>query len=146
MEIDSDVCVGCGICVPYCPMTAISLNNGLAIIDLEKCVECGTCKRVVDCPTDAITETPLEWPRSIRKFFSDPVSEHKETGIPGRGTEEMKTNDVTERFGYGEAGWYGNQTIYADSFLRLLKGEITPQGKLPVKVSDDFPMGAGITF
>ncbi|MFQ6095847.1 MAG: 4Fe-4S ferredoxin, partial [Candidatus Bathyarchaeia archaeon] len=56
-------------------------------------------------PTDAIKETPLEWPRSLRRFFSNPVSEHKETGIPGRGTEEMKTNDVTGRFGYGEAGF-----------------------------------------
>ena len=48
--------------------------------------------------------------------------------------------------GYGEGGWYGNQTIYADAFIRLLKGEISPQGKLPVKVSDEFPIGAGITF
>ena len=46
--------------------------------------------------------------------------------------------------GYGEGGWYGNQTIYADSFTRLLKGQITPQGKLPVKVSDQFPIGSGI--
>lgn len=57
------------------------------------------------CPTDAIKETPLEWPRSVRKFFSDPLSEHEETRIPGRGTEEMKTNDVTGRFGYSEAGF-----------------------------------------
>jgi beta-N-acetylhexosaminidase len=48
--------------------------------------------------------------------------------------------------GYGEAGWYGNQTIYADSFVRLLKGEITPTGKLPAKVSVAFPIGAGLTF
>ncbi|MBN1908205.1 MAG: hypothetical protein JW818_00565 [Pirellulales bacterium] len=48
--------------------------------------------------------------------------------------------------GYGESGWYGNQTIYTDSFLRLLKGEITPQGKLPVKVSKKFPIGAGISL
>lgn len=48
--------------------------------------------------------------------------------------------------GYGEGGFYGNQTVYADSFIRLLKGEISPRGKLPVKVSDDFPMGSGITY
>jgi len=46
--------------------------------------------------------------------------------------------------GYGEGGFYGNQTIYADSFIKLLKGEISPKGKLPVKISDDFPMGCGI--
>jgi len=48
--------------------------------------------------------------------------------------------------GYGEGGFYGNQTIYADSFIKLLKGEISPRGKLPVKVSDEFPMGCGITY
>ncbi len=48
--------------------------------------------------------------------------------------------------GYGEGGFYGNQTVYADSFIKLLRGEITPQGKLPVKVSEDYPMGTGITY
>lgn len=48
--------------------------------------------------------------------------------------------------GYGESGWFGNQTIYARSFVRLLKGEIKPKGKLPVKVSDDTPIGSGISY
>jgi beta-N-acetylhexosaminidase len=34
--------------------------------------------------------------------------------------------------GYGEGGFYGNQLVYADAFVRLMKGEITPSGKLPV--------------
>jgi hypothetical protein len=34
--------------------------------------------------------------------------------------------------GYGEGGFYGNRIVYADSFLRLLKGEIAATGKLPV--------------
>jgi len=48
--------------------------------------------------------------------------------------------------GYGEGGFYGNQLIYADSFIRLLQQKITTQGKLPVKVSENFPMGTGLTF
>ncbi len=48
--------------------------------------------------------------------------------------------------GYGEGSFYGNQTVYADSFIRLLKGEIVPQGKLPVDVSEQYPMGTGITY
>jgi hypothetical protein len=40
----------------------------------------------------------------VRSTFSNPLVEHKETRIPGRGTEEMKTNDVTGRFKWGEAG------------------------------------------
>ena len=34
--------------------------------------------------------------------------------------------------GYGEGGFYGNQIIHADAFLRLLEGEIAASGKLPV--------------
>jgi beta-N-acetylhexosaminidase len=48
--------------------------------------------------------------------------------------------------GYGEGGFYGNQIIYADSFIRLLKGEIRPLGRLPVKVSAGFPLGTGVHY
>jgi beta-N-acetylhexosaminidase len=34
--------------------------------------------------------------------------------------------------GYGEGGFYGNQLVYADAFLRLLRGEIPAEGKAPV--------------
>jgi beta-N-acetylhexosaminidase len=45
--------------------------------------------------------------------------------------------------GYGEGGWYGNQQVYFDSFLRALTGELRPSGKLPVFVSDAYPIGGG---
>ena len=34
--------------------------------------------------------------------------------------------------GYGERGWFGNQTVYFETFVKALKGEIKPAGKLPV--------------
>lgn len=37
--------------------------------------------------------------------------------------------------GYGEGGFYGNQVVYADAFIRLLKGEIEAKGKIPVPTS-----------
>jgi hypothetical protein len=46
--------------------------------------------------------------------------------------------------GYGEGGGYGNQTVYFDSFIRVLKGELKPTGKLPIAVSEQFPFGSGI--
>lgn len=46
--------------------------------------------------------------------------------------------------GYGERGWFGNQSVYFDSFIKALKGEIKPSGKLPVRVSDQYPIGAGL--
>jgi len=36
--------------------------------------------------------------------------------------------------GYGERGWFGNQEVYFDSFIKLLKGDLKPQGRLPVQV------------
>ena len=48
--------------------------------------------------------------------------------------------------GYGERGWFGNQAVYFDSFTKLLKGDLRPAGKLPVKVSDTYPIGAGIVW
>lgn len=105
MQIDEESCIGCEICVPYCPMEVITLGDeGVAEIDHEECVECGVCLRSADCPTDAIVETIHPWPRSVRATFSNPLFEHKETRIPGRGTEEMKTNDVTGRFKRGQTG------------------------------------------
>jgi beta-N-acetylhexosaminidase len=48
--------------------------------------------------------------------------------------------------GFAERGWYGNQAVYFDSFTKLLKGDLTPKGKLPVKVSDAYPLGFGLSF
>lgn len=101
----SDTCIGCGSCVPYCPMEAISLGPERAEIDQDECVECNACLRSDVCPTDSLIKPELEWPRSVRRAFSDPAPQHGLTGIPGRGTEEMKTNDVTGRYHVAEAGF-----------------------------------------
>jgi hypothetical protein len=56
------------------------------------------------CPTGALTPPQLDWPRSIRAVFSDPTTTHPGTGVMGRGTDEIKTNDVTGRLRRGDAG------------------------------------------
>lgn len=112
MRIDPDHCIRCGECVALCPMNAIRLvprdpasgRAAHAAIDRDECVECGVCFRSRVCPEEAIGEEELAWPRILRKAFSDPVFTHPGTDIPGRGTEEMKTNDVTGRFRPGFIG------------------------------------------
>ncbi len=105
-----------------------------AVVDEDECVECFACYRGMSsenlnpmlirlarrtlglfrfrfdpepdgCPTAAIVPQELEWPRSIRRVFSDVLMTHEGTGILGRGTEEVKTNDVTGRLGPGFAGF-----------------------------------------
>ena len=103
MQIDQDLCIACGQCVPYCPVGAIRLDD-TAVIDLDECAECGSCLRCADCPADAIYQQELEYPRTVRSILSDPLTIAAESGISGRGTEEMKTNEVTGRFKAGEVG------------------------------------------
>ncbi len=105
-----------------------------AVVDPDECVECYAChrgmtmerlnptlvrlaRRTVEllrlrfdpepdvCPTSALTPDELEWPRTVRRAFSDVLVTHESTGILGRGTEEVKTNDVTGRLGVGRAGF-----------------------------------------
>ncbi len=75
-----------------------------ADVNQDECVDCGVCFRADICTGKALFEPAPVWPRSVRGTFSNPLIEHKETRVPGRGTEEMKTNDVTGRFKTGEAG------------------------------------------
>lgn len=106
MIVFKELCVGCGRCQPYCPAGAIRFEDCRSVVDQDRCFECGTCLRIEICPVDAIREPPqvYEYPRALRKYFSDPTSTHSVTGIQGRGTEESKTNDVTGRCGPGEVG------------------------------------------
>lgn len=105
-----------------------------ATVNQDGCVECYTCHRGMSkehlnptlvrtiraflkllrirfdpepdvCPTDAIAPQDLAWPRIVRRAFSDPMVPHESTGVHGRGTEEVKTNDVTGRVNEGEAGF-----------------------------------------
>lgn len=57
------------------------------------------------CPTAAFAPEDLQWPRVVRRAFSDPRVPHESTGVQGRGTEEVKTNDVTGRVQKGEVGF-----------------------------------------
>src|SRR5580704_7389056 len=57
------------------------------------------------CPTAAFQPDELVWPRTVRRAFSDPRVPHESTGVHGRGTEEVKTNDVSGRVERGEAGF-----------------------------------------
>jgi len=107
MKVDQALCVGCKKCIPFCPQGAIYLENKKAVINQDECVECGICIRQIECPRKAFYEPPetREWPRSVRKVFGDPTEKHENTGVRGRGTEEVKTNDVTGRVKRNEVGF-----------------------------------------
>ncbi len=107
--------------------------RGRATVDRDECVECYACfnglsqehlppvlvrtiRKILGivrlrfdpepdvCPTAAFEPEELAWPRVVRRAFSDPRVPHESTGVEGRGTEEVKTNDVSGRVKAGEAG------------------------------------------
>ena len=104
MYIDKEKCIKCGLCIPYCPMRCIKRTDEGVVINEDECVECEVCRNAKVCKKDALQMRELEWPRTLRSQFSNPLIPHPGTGVPGRGTEEMKTNDVTGRFRRGQAG------------------------------------------
>lgn len=53
MTVDKNVCVGCGACTGVCPVGAITLKGGVAVIDPKKCIGCGAC--LATCPVGAIS-------------------------------------------------------------------------------------------
>lgn len=104
MKVDKNKCIGCRQCFVYCPVRAIHMKDRKADIDESACLECHICYYSGICPKDALYIDALSYPRSLRSAFSDVKCPHKNTGVLGRGTEEMKTNDVTGRMRLGHIG------------------------------------------
>jgi len=46
-------CIGCGACVDICPVQAVTLQDGKAVVDLDWCIGCGVC--AVQCPAGVIS-------------------------------------------------------------------------------------------
>ncbi len=103
--IDKEKCTGCRICQTYCTVDAIDFGHRKCKINQELCTECYVCLRMRVCPEDAIyAEELVGFYKQFQHVISDPVENHGVTGVTGRGTEEVKTNDVSGRV---KRGWIG---------------------------------------
>lgn len=70
IEVLTEKCIGCSACLRACAYDAITLEDKLAVIDVDKCVLCGAC--VQACAFDAIL---------IRKKSSHQVDKSAYKGI-----------------------------------------------------------------
>jgi electron transport complex protein RnfB len=51
VEVDPELCNGCEVCVEKCQMDARSMVDGIAVVNLDRCIGCGNC--VVLCSSNA---------------------------------------------------------------------------------------------
>lgn len=103
--VDQDECVECYAC--YYGLSTEHLNPPF-VRTIRKLFQIGRLRFDPEpdiCPTAAFEPETLQWPRVVRRAFSDPRATHESTGVQGRGTEEVKTNDVTGRVKEGEVGF-----------------------------------------
>jgi heterodisulfide reductase subunit A len=72
----ADLCNGCQACVPICPVNAISMQDGKAMINPFQCTGCGACIPV--CPQEAIdfkNSTAKQVLASLRGVLADKVAD-----------------------------------------------------------------------
>ena len=53
-KVDEAKCAGCESCVGACPVSAIAMADGKAVVSEGDCIDCGAC--VGTCPVEAITQ------------------------------------------------------------------------------------------
>ncbi len=53
LNVEENLCKGCGICVAFCPKSVLGLKEGkVSIENLDACIKCGQCE--LRCPDFAI--------------------------------------------------------------------------------------------
>ncbi len=50
--VDGEARLGCGACATAVPMGALSVPEGVAVVDPNRCIGCGVC--ALACPADAL--------------------------------------------------------------------------------------------
>ena len=83
VQVDSELCIGCGICIARCPMEALRLEKRTtpspaegntkqtAVLAPQRCIGCGLC--ITRCPVGALSmharKSPKNPPRSAMEMY-----------------------------------------------------------------------------
>ena len=74
MRIDSAECTGCGQCIPYCPVGAISMDDDVSEIDFDECTECGNWDAMERTGKEKGSERELKCRYCGHTTWEDPYS------------------------------------------------------------------------
>ena len=94
-------CIQCGLCVPICPVHAVSLPDGKPVIDRSLCTVCGKCAEV--CNAEAIV-----------------VLGHRMT--VAQLVTEVKKDEIVFKHSHGGVTISGGEPLFVPGFaLKLLR-------------------------
>lgn len=68
VEVNTDLCSGCGLCASVCPTGTISLTGEKAAASGDECISCGHCEAA--CPEQAIRVSVIDEGMSRFKTFT----------------------------------------------------------------------------
>lgn len=96
IQVNQELCAGCGVCVDACSVGAIQLVDQRAVIDEALCTQCEAC--IEACPDGAITALPI--PARSTSIVALPAAESRmvpardqtalpETAAPARGLASL---------------------------------------------------------
>ncbi|MDB0440206.1 nitroreductase [Clostridioides difficile] len=160
IEVNKELCIGCGLCKNDCPVNNIVIENKKSVIKKQDCLMCGHCAAI--CPKEAITLTGFDEPpieltnkpnldsdellmaiksrRSIRKFKDKEVSSEivKQIIEAGRYTPSAKNSqDVSYIILDNKKAMYEKEAV---KFFRKIKpiANIAVKYSKEVEIDDNF--------
>lgn len=77
-QVNTQKCIGCKTCIPYCPVGAITVLEKKASINAKKCIGCGECTLI--CPSKAIE---IQWNESP-DIFQKKMAEYACGALKGK--------------------------------------------------------------
>ena len=90
-EVDADLCTECGTCGDRCEMDAITYPDGVAAVDLLRCIGCGLC--VSTCPDGAIGLVEKDDAEETTEEPGCPLSDHPHGAVRPPGHREDRRQE-----------------------------------------------------